>query len=179
MIVADTNVLAARMLVSELSDCVTRLEVLDNVWLVPRLWRCEFLNILATQIKAGRMTQPNAALLFGRALQILEPNERDPDAPDVLALLARHRITAYDAHFVALAREVGCPLITEDAELLRKFPGLAFSVEAFLARAESPDSIRETPTPYEPTTQTVGRPSRQHPVRQQRKKPTKYSIIRR
>lgn len=178
MIVADTNVLAARMLVSELSGCATRLEQLDNVWLVPRLWRYEFLNILATQIKTGRITQPNAASLFERTRQLLETNEHDPDAADVLALVARHRITAYDAHFVALAREVGCPLITEDAELLRKFSGLAFSVDAFLTRFTPPDSVRETTAPYGTTAKTVARSSQQHHKRPQRKKTEGYRAVR-
>ena len=49
MIVADSNVLAARVLSSELTELALRVEAIDNVWLVPRLWRYEFLNILARE----------------------------------------------------------------------------------------------------------------------------------
>ena len=148
MIVVDSNVLASRMLSCERTFQAIQVESLDNVWLVPCLWRYEFLNILATQIKAGRISQQRSRLIFQQVAQLLVENERDPDIETVLGLVAKHRITAYDAHFVALAQTTGSLLVTEDAELLNKFPDCAISMEAFISRHGSADRVREASVPY-------------------------------
>jgi len=163
MIVVDSNVLAARTLLCERSSRAIQIESLDNVWLVPRLWRYEFLNILATQIKTGRITPPKAHLLFDELRHLLSDNEHDPGADAVLALVARNRITAYDAHFVALAQTYRCELVTEDAELLSKFPGLASSMDSFIARHSPTDGVRETPAPYLTRKRSSPRPTRTAP----------------
>lgn len=54
---------------------------------------------------------------------------------DSIVLAARvlqNILTAYAAHFIALALSLNCPLITQDKELLKKFPRTATSMQAFL-----------------------------------------------
>jgi predicted nucleic acid-binding protein len=54
--------------------------------------------------------------------------ERFPIGPLVLdAWGFRHKMSSYDAFYVALARELGCPLITCDRALAGA-PGLGISV---------------------------------------------------
>ena len=160
MIIVDSNVLAARTLSCERSYQAIQIESLDNVWLVPCLWRYEFLNILATQIKAGRVSQQRARHIFQQVAQLLAENERDPDIESVLGLVAKHRITAYDAHFVALAQTAGCLLVTEDAELLNKFPDCAISMDAFISRHGSADRVHEASAPYHIRGHSSSRPAR-------------------
>lgn len=148
MIVVDSNVLAARVLVSDATKLALLVEAADNVWLVPHLWRYEFLNILATQLKAGRIKMQAACHLWRHLAEILGENEKDPPAEQVLDLVARHRITAYDAHFVALAQANTCLLVTEDIELQQKFPLVAVSMHAFLAAKGGPDWVRDAPISY-------------------------------
>ena len=53
----------------------------------------------------------------------------------VLATAARHRISAYDARFLALAGELGSRLVTEDTKLRAAAPALTQSLaEALAAR---------------------------------------------
>jgi len=148
MIVVDSNILAARVLASDVTDLAQQVEAADNVWLVPRLWRYEFLNILATQIKVGRLKTSAAFRVWQTLSTLLIDNESDPPAEQILDLVARHRITAYDAHFVALAQINGCRLITEDGELQRKFPLLALSMRAYLNAKNNSSWVREPAVPY-------------------------------
>jgi predicted nucleic acid-binding protein len=52
----------------------------------------------------------------------------------VLNVVERSRLSAYDAEFVALADGLGVPLVTEDKAIVRAFPALAMTMEAFLER---------------------------------------------
>lgn len=148
MIVVDSNVLAARILTSEATELALLVEGADNVWLVPCLWRYEFLNILATQMKAGRIKPAAAHKLWQGLVDLLGENESDPPADLVLQLVAEHHVTAYDAHFVALAQMRASRLVTEDAELLRKFPDLAISMKAFVCSKDDSGWARESPADY-------------------------------
>ena len=54
-------------------------------------------------------------------------------AASVLAIAARHRVSAYDARFLALADQLGSRLVTEDARLRAAVPALTQSLAEALA----------------------------------------------
>ena len=127
MIVADSNLIAACVLESKATSAALALHDRDSDWRVPRLWRYEMLNILATMIKARRLSKNDAESIYRSLLDALRPNETDPDPSAVLSLVERYGISGYDAQFVALARELGVKLFTQDKELLQKLPDVAFA----------------------------------------------------
>ena len=51
-----------------------------------------------------------------------------------LAVATKYAITGYDAQYVALAQSLNAPLITEDRKLREAVPGIAFSMQDFLAQ---------------------------------------------
>jgi predicted nucleic acid-binding protein len=53
----------------------------------------------------------------------------------VLSVAVRYRVTAYDARFLALAQQLGTPLVTEDAKLRLAAPNLTQSLAEALARS--------------------------------------------
>ena len=136
MIVADSNLIASCVLKSEATTAALALLERDPDWRVPRLWRYEMLNILATMIKAKRLSRSDAETTFRQLLDTLRTNERDPDSSSVLSLVEQYGISGYDAHFVALARDLDVKLYTQDRELLKKFPETA--VEWFVRDSEGP-----------------------------------------
>ena len=136
MIVADSNLIASCVLKSEATTAALALLQRDPDWRVPRLWRYEMLNILATMIKAKRLSRSDAETTFRQLLDTLRTNERDPDSSSVLSLVEQYSISGYDAHFVALARDLDVKLYTQDRELLKKFPETA--VEWFVRDSEGP-----------------------------------------
>ena len=125
MIVADSNLIASCVLESATTESALKLRVADGEWYVPRLWRYEVANILATMIKVRGLSVETASTLFSSLLESLKAYEREPMSEDVFELVSEYGITGYDAQFVALARELHCTLYTQDKELLEKFPALA------------------------------------------------------
>lgn len=148
MIVVDSNVLAARNLAGPASRLAEAVERLDPVWIVPPLWRYEFQNILATALRQGRMAPEEASAAWGRTAAQLQGNEREPDPESVIALAERFCISGYDANFIALAREMGVRCVTEDGELIRKFPGLAVTMSEFVKTMPAGDGVREGRAAY-------------------------------
>jgi predicted nucleic acid-binding protein len=76
-------------------------------------------------IKAKRLSAEMATSIFAALVESLKAYEREPMPDDVFTIVSEHGITGYDAQFVALARELHCPLYTQDKELLDKFPDCA------------------------------------------------------
>lgn len=129
MIVVDANVLAYLLIDGPKSRQARALLERDPEWAVPPLWRHEFLNILAASVRTGRLGLAQAEGLLGHAVRLLEDNERQPDMAAALRLAARHKLSAYDAQYVALAQHLGVLCVSEDAKLRAAAPkGLVTSL---------------------------------------------------
>ena len=55
-----------------------------------------------------------------------------------LEIAVLNRVSAYDAQYVALARRLDVPLITEDRRLRQSFPDRCLSMQGFCESASSP-----------------------------------------
>ena len=51
----------------------------------------------------------------------------------VLNLVAKSTCSAYDCEFVALAQDLGIPLVTMDKQIIRQFSEIALSLETYIA----------------------------------------------
>ena len=58
--------------------------------------------------------------------------EHEVDSVGVMNLVAAPSCSAYDCEFVALARQMGIPLVTEDPGLLGAFPDVAIGMTVAL-----------------------------------------------
>ncbi len=118
MIVVDVNLLIALVLAPRDSDLVRRAYKRDRVWAVPALWRAEFLNALVTMVRRRELTRSAADAAWREAEKRFSVNEQDVDEPRVLRIAHKYMISGYDAHYVALADELGVPLVTNDLKSL-------------------------------------------------------------
>ena len=86
---------------------------------VPDLFWHELRNLLLSAERRGRIGQRHAdeSLARLRRLPIHCPGEADDG--HVMALARGHRLTAYDASYLALAIREGCPLVSLDQRLSR------------------------------------------------------------
>jgi predicted nucleic acid-binding protein len=131
MLVADTTAIVHLYVAGDCHAAARAAYRRDSDWLTAPLWRYEFVNVLWKIQRAGHCDAEAAAANFQVAAERLVPRERAPSDLEALELALRYKISAYDAYFVTLARELKLPLLTQDRELLAKFPEQAVSLEAF------------------------------------------------
>lgn len=134
MIVADANILIGWALPDHpFAERCGHLWALDNVWVVPHLWRYEIWNVLTKMVWAKFLCPDDTEPLYQSLLACLCNNEQDPSSSAVFTLTSRNRISAYDATYIALADMLDIQCVTEDRELLTKFPKRAVSLDTMLA----------------------------------------------
>jgi predicted nucleic acid-binding protein len=131
VIVVDTNVLAYLVLPGEHTEHARRAFQRDPNWAAPLLWRSEFRNVAAGYLRRGELEFAQAVELVAAIEEVLEGAELQPDTTTVFPLVARSRCSAYDCEFVALARELGVPLVTSDQRILTSFPETAVALRQF------------------------------------------------
>lgn len=134
MIVVDTNVIAYLLIEGERTAQARALWDIDPDWQVPALWRHEYLNVLATIVRQGGATLSEAAPLWRRAVDLLAASESEVDMLAALDLAVQHKISAYDAQYIVLARRLGTACVTEERQLLGAFPAIAVTIEMYCAR---------------------------------------------
>lgn len=133
MVVVDTNVLAYLLIESAETPLARRVLTADPEWAAPVLWRSEFRNLLATYIRHSRMPIVDAMGYFGDAEKFVHGREHLGDSRTILSLAHESGRSAYDCEFVAVAKDLRVPLITNDRRLRASFPETAVSPAEFLA----------------------------------------------
>ncbi len=117
--VPDASVAATWVLPDEAATAAER--ALDRLGqeaaIVPAMFWDELRNLLLTAERRGRIDEgyADASMARLRRLPIRCPGE--PDDREVLALARSHRLTAYDASYLALAIREGCELASLDQQL--------------------------------------------------------------
>lgn len=129
MIVVDTNVVAYLYLPTKYTASAEALLERDPDWAAPLLWRSELRNVLALYLRQGLLDFDAAYAIQTEAESLLAGREYDVGSLEVLRLAASSGCAAYDCEFVALAEYLGVQLITEDRQVLNKFPATALSLK--------------------------------------------------
>jgi len=132
MIVVDTNIIAYYWLPGESTPLAETVRRKAPEWHAPLLWRSEMRSVLTQYLRRGIYTLGQVTEVMSHAESFLADYEYQCDSQSVLRLAASSRCSAYDCEFVALARDLGIPLITEDALVLKSFPDTAKTMQAFL-----------------------------------------------
>lgn len=133
MIVVDTNILASLLLSTEQTGEAETALRRDPHWIAPLLWRSELRNVVTTQLRRGLFDLEHGLGVLEAAQELVGTDPYEVPDLTVLSLAEASGCSAYDCEFVALARQLGLPLITLDRQVLAAFPGLAVPLAAFAA----------------------------------------------
>jgi predicted nucleic acid-binding protein len=131
VIVAHANLFAYLLLPADLTPSARRAVVRDPVWAAPLVWRGELRHVLLGAIRQRRLTLEDAVEAVEVAADLVRGREYAVQSADVLLLAHTSGCSAYDCEYVALAQDLGVPLVTADRELLKAFPAATRSLVAF------------------------------------------------
>lgn len=131
MIVIDTNLIAYLYLASPYAAQAEEALRQDPEWVAPILWQSEFRNVLAHYLRKDLLTLEDAYQILAEASRLMHRREYQVASLPVLDLVTASTCSAYDCEFVALAQDLGIPLVTTDREILEQFPQVAVSLEEF------------------------------------------------
>jgi len=131
VVVVDTNVVAYALIEGSKTVLAQRVRERDSMWRLPELWRHEFLNVLSTHARHGGVSSSEADVLWQEAMALLANCELPVDMRKALRLSIQFGISAYDAQYIVLAQSLGVPCVTEDRRLVRAFPDVATSMDAY------------------------------------------------
>lgn len=134
MIVVDNSVLVYFWLPSEFAGLAEAAKAQDDIWAAPILWRAEFRNVLAGYLRRKTLTEAEANAAYLNVQKDLGANEYSVPTERVIKLVLASDCTAYDCEYVALALDLGVPLVTADKQVLKAFPKIAVSLANFAKR---------------------------------------------
>ena len=134
MIVADTSLIASLFLSTPATSVAEAVLVKDAKWTAPALWRYEFRNVLATQVRVLGLPLDQAVALFEKAAEVIVEPEIELEPAGILRIASENQLSAYDAEFVGLSCALKAKLVTLDSGILRAVPDIAISPVAFVAR---------------------------------------------
>lgn len=127
MVLVDTNILAYLMLEGDRTSAAQELYARDPDWRSEGFVLVEFSNILATYVRTKAMTREVGTRLLAQA-QILIPGLTSVLHAQALETAMQFEISAYDARFITLARQMRLKLVTEDAKLRAAVPDWTVSL---------------------------------------------------
>ena len=130
MIVADNNVICGFILRTDNFHAqAVAARIIDPDWHTPALFRSEFRSVARKLLLQGETE--DALIQAAQAAAMSVTIHQSNDAEVFSVIREQPKTSAYDAEFVALARRLGCKLVTADEGILKCFPQLAVSLEAF------------------------------------------------
>ena len=131
MIVVDTNIVAYFWVPGEFTPVADQLLAVEPDWAAPVLWRSEFRSVLAATVKRKELSLEQAVKLARGAENQFKGREFAVDSAQVLMLAGVSGCSSYDCEFVALARDLGVHLVTNDREVLKAFPTVAVPLDRY------------------------------------------------
>jgi predicted nucleic acid-binding protein len=118
---------------SERSPLAEKALIKHPHWAAPLLWRSEMRSVLALYIRRKFIALEDAVRIMDEAMTLMSNSEYEVASSRVLSLVSRSDCSAYDCEFVALAQDLGVPLVTVDKQILDQFPDNAVSLEEYVA----------------------------------------------
>ncbi len=129
MIVVDTNVMVYLLTGVGPGEAAAQLLSRDPEWTAPPLLLSELRNVMTGLVRKEEMGPLDALEICEDAEAVLGPRVVSVSSASVLDSALSGGLSGYDAEFVALARQLGLPLVTADRAILQAAPDVAVGLE--------------------------------------------------
>jgi predicted nucleic acid-binding protein len=132
MIVVDNNVVAGFILPKDSFHAeAVAVRRKDSDWQVPALFRSEFRSVARKHLLKG---ESEDLLIQAAQAAVMSVRIHEINDAEIFSIVREvPAISSYDAEYIALARRLGCPLVTNDQQVLKLFPELAVALSQFIA----------------------------------------------
>jgi predicted nucleic acid-binding protein len=127
VVLVDTNILAYLLIEGDRTPAAQALYGRDPDWRSESFIMVEFSNILATYVRTRALTHKQGTGLLAEA-EALMPALTSLQHRQGLDTATEFGISAYDARFIAVARQMRVKLITEDVKLRAAVPAWTLSL---------------------------------------------------
>lgn len=128
MVAVDCNVIAHLLLEGEQTPRARALLGLDADWHSEALLMIELTNLLATAMRVRKLALDDAVIAVTQAQGVIEPGLHSASHFEALSLASKYGVSAYDARYLVVARDLGVRLVTEDVRLRDAAPALTQSL---------------------------------------------------
>ena len=132
MLLVGTNILVYLMIEGDRTPAAQQLYERDSDWRSEGFIMVECSNVLATYVRAKALTAEQATKLLENALNLV-PVLTNVTHAQALDTATQFGISAYDARFIALARQMRVKLVTEDTRLQAAAPAWTVSLAGAVA----------------------------------------------
>ncbi len=136
MIVVDTNVMVRLVVGGEDGAAAAGLLRRDADWTAPAILVSELRNVLVGFVRRDALTPDQAMAMMDDAALVLGDRIANVISSEVVDVALDCDLSAYDAEFVVLARNLGAPLATLDQAILRGAPDVAVPLEEMTGLTE-------------------------------------------
>jgi len=130
MVVVDCNVLAHLLIDGVETPRARALLEQDADWHSDALVLIELCNVLATATRTRGLSATSASAVLTQAQGVIDAGLHGAGHQETLDMAGRHKVSAYDARYLVIARDLDSPLVTEDARLRAAAPKLTRSLAA-------------------------------------------------
>jgi predicted nucleic acid-binding protein len=127
VVLVDTNVLVYLLIEGDRTASAQALYASDPDWRSEAFVLVEFSNVLATYVRTRALSLAKGKELAAEAEAMLPALVGFPHK-QALEIAEQFGISAYDARFIGLAKQLRVKLVTEDARLLAAAPSLTRSL---------------------------------------------------
>lgn len=132
MIVVDNNIIAGFVLPKDdfHAEAVAARKK-NSDWHAPALFRSEFRSVARKNLLKG---ESEDLLIQAAQAALMSVKIHEYNDAEVFSILKEQPSTSsYDAEYLALARRLGCRLVTNDGGILKSHPQWSVSLQEFIA----------------------------------------------
>ena len=134
MIVVDTNIVAYLLIQGEQTPMARKLLGHDSEWRLPSFWRIEFLNVLLNYSRHQKLPSEDVHKIWEASFGLPHLRDEGVEPSQALETALSHRISGYDALFIALAQNLKTVCVTQDKALRKAVPQLTVTLEELLGQ---------------------------------------------